>query len=53
MNTNLLAYKEVSKQLFILNIMGKSQDAKKSIKKEPLKTAKEKKAEKREKKAKR
>ncbi len=32
--------------------MAKSQDAKKNIKKEPLKTAKEKKAEKREKKAK-
>ncbi len=31
--------------------MAKSQDAKKSIKKEPLKTAKEKKAAKREKKA--
>ena len=34
------------------NIMAKSQDAKKTEKKEPLKTAKEKKAEKREKKAK-
>lgn len=32
--------------------MAKSQDAKKTTKKEPLKTAKEKKAEKREKKAK-
>lgn len=31
--------------------MAKSQDARKSVKKEPLKTAKEKKAEKREKKA--
>ncbi len=31
--------------------MSKGQDAKKSVKKEPLKTAKEKKAEKREKKA--
>lgn len=31
--------------------MGKSQDSKKAVKKEPLKTAKEKKAEKREKKA--
>lgn len=35
-----------------INIMAKSQDAKKSSKKEPAKTAKEKKAEKREKKAK-
>lgn len=32
------------------NIMAKSQDAKKSVKKEPLKTAKEKKEEKRDKK---
>jgi hypothetical protein len=32
------------------NIMAKSQDAKKTVKKEPLKTAKEKKAEKRDKK---
>ena len=32
--------------------MGKGKDAKKSVKKEPLKTAKEKRAEKREKKAK-
>ncbi len=32
--------------------MGKAQDAKKNVKKEPLKTAKEKRAEKREKKAK-
>jgi len=33
--------------------MAKSQDAKKNVKKEPLKTAKEKKAEKRDKKGKR
>ena len=36
-----------------MNIMAKSHDAKKTAKKEPLKTPKEKKAEKREKKAKR
>jgi hypothetical protein len=40
----------ILKQLTLI-IMAKSQDAKKSLKKEPLKTAKEKKAEKREKKA--
>lgn len=37
----------------LLEIMAKSQDAKKNVKKEPLKTAKEKKEEKREKKNKR
>ncbi len=38
------------KQLKKYTIMSKSQDAKKTVKKEPLKTAKEKKEEKREKK---
>lgn len=36
-----------------LNIMAKSENAKKNVKKEPLKTAKEKKEEKRDKKTKR
>jgi hypothetical protein len=41
------------KKLNEIELMAKSQDAKKAVKKEPLKTAKEKKEEKREKKAKR
>ena len=49
----VLALGKIKNNHFKMNIMAKSHDAKKNEKKEPLKTPKEKKAEKREKKAKR